>query len=116
MDFTGASVSLYVPFIILNITKLLIENCLCFHLVAKNLRECLQCIPFSVRRILISKSLSRRVLNLVTSPIGDEYDWIEKVKHDTWKGVWIAPDFKNMPNGENRAKTSDLVILYIHGN
>lgn len=65
--------------------------------------------------VLVPLWVSRFVLNFTTAPIGDERKWIHKIKQPTWRGVWIAPNLKNLKQAEDTALNNDLVVLYIHG-
>lgn len=60
--------------------------------------------------------LSRLILNIGTSPIGDEIKWVQKIEQSSWKGVWILPNLNNLNLAEDTAVNSDLIILYTHGN
>lgn len=66
--------------------------------------------------VVVPLWLSRFVLNLATSPIGDERKWIHKIKQSTWRGVWIVPNLNSLKQAEDTALNNDLVVLYIHGN
>jgi acetyl esterase/lipase len=46
---------------------------------------------------------------LVTSPVGDDWDWISCINQDGWNGHWIARDI------HKKQRDIDLVILYLHG-
>jgi hypothetical protein len=91
--------------------------------VIQTVRESFYYVPISIRRVLVAHStliplqLSRFLLYLATSPIGNEKKWIHQIKRDTWEGVWIqAPNIKNQEEAaENAALKKDLIILYIHG-
>jgi acetyl esterase/lipase len=47
--------------------------------------------------------------DLVTSPVGDDWDWISCINQDGWNGHWIARDI------HKKQRDIDLVILYLHG-
>lgn len=92
------------------------------NLVMLCLRNVLHAIPISVRRLIVKKStnlplwFNRFVLNVSTSPIGDEIKWIHNIKQSTWEGVWIVPNLESVKQAEYAAVNSDLVLLYTHGN
>lgn len=86
------------------------------------LRDLLHKVPMAIRRSVMRSStlvplwVCRFILNIATSPIGDEWKWIHKVKQDTWKGYWIVPNRNSLKQAEDAALNSDLVVLYAHGN
>ena len=77
--------------------------------------------PFFIRRIVLSYShlvplfIHRRMTFLATCPLGQERHWIHNITEETWKGVWIAPNLKDLKQAEEIAPDQDLIILYIHG-
>lgn len=66
--------------------------------------------------VVVPLCVSRLVVYLATSPIGDERKWIHKIKQNTWTGVWIVPNLNTLLQAEDAALQSDLIVLYIHGN
>jgi len=70
-----------------------------------------------VRRILLPQPLwlSRLIIKLTGTPVGDERKWVHEVKQSTWRGNWIVPNLENLEQTEITALNNDLVILYAHG-
>lgn len=53
---------------------------------------------------------------VATCPVSQkEKSWIHHVSKDSWKGVWIASDLKDLKQAEEVAPEQDVIILYMHG-
>lgn len=78
-------------------------------------------LPFRVRKFLVKGVLrlplwlSRLIMNISTTPAGDEPKWIHKIERPTWKGVWIVPDLNTLEQAEQEALSNDVVVFYAHG-
>ncbi|KAL9550789.1 hypothetical protein MBANPS3_004573, partial [Mucor bainieri] len=90
--------------------------------VMKTLRAPVAETPFSVRRVLSINSylaplaLRRNLIYFATYPLTRaDKSWIHHIAAESWKGVWIAPNVKDVKQAQEIAPEQDLVILYIHG-
>lgn len=93
----------------------------------KAVRNHIHKIPMRYRLLVIGKafslpypSLTRRLLKMATSPVGDENQHIATIAMDSFHATWIGPYIGRLKNAEewiaqNAAWQADAVILYFHG-
>ncbi|KAI9273979.1 Alpha/Beta hydrolase protein [Helicostylum pulchrum] len=90
-------------------------------LVLQKFRDGLHLIPISIRRFALASSwilpvvLNRLILYVGTSPIGNENQWLQRVKKSTWEGVWIGSNLNSLKQAEKIALNQDVILFYIHG-